>query len=444
MKSFKVALISAMIAGVVGCGSDSNDSAQASAKAVTAIDGYLVGAEVYVDRNDNGIADDNELIGSTNDKGRVVVPASDAGYSRIVRAVAGVTIDTDKGGRVPYTYELAADPDSDVITPYTTLAVIQDKSLDQIAKDYNLSPEIVAGDYVVAKQDSNDEAKQAHLLARSVVTELGRNINETIADVDFIENTLKLDTKVKSIGTDELDGSIVLLGDAGDAEKTSMPPTMAKFLGKNHYYSFSLNDFWRNWDGLGEWRFEYPATVNIDGDDYDLVIEDNSYFMVWNGSDCDVQYSLTQCRSEMQDDFVYLSDEFAIALSVDKDFNLYTSVNPKDDALSGMLPKAAKAEEFTGKTFYHLYDTSRRTDAMTPWMPKPQMDTQADISVTDGAAGLISIGGRAYTVLQSNRDMFIIKGGDNQPSILFKGKELASHLKETWEKATLTEPKNDE
>ncbi len=68
----KIGLLAASVAlALTGCGgSDSNSSngntapVENTQAVIKAIDGYLVDAEVYIDRNKNGVADSGEKISS--------------------------------------------------------------------------------------------------------------------------------------------------------------------------------------------------------------------------------------------------------------------------------------------------------------------------------------------------------------------------------------------
>ena len=83
-------------------------------------DGYVRGASVYADANNNGKADAGELLGTTDAGGNFFLPAGTKGA---IIAVGGVNIDTG----VANTIELKAPEGSTTVNPLTTLvqAVVQ-------------------------------------------------------------------------------------------------------------------------------------------------------------------------------------------------------------------------------------------------------------------------------------------------------------------------------
>ena len=79
-------------------------------------DGYIRGAKVYIDNNNNGVVDAADtLIGTTDKNGNIVIPDKLAGGTLLVEG--GVNIDTG----VPNTTTLKAPQGSTSITPLTTL-----------------------------------------------------------------------------------------------------------------------------------------------------------------------------------------------------------------------------------------------------------------------------------------------------------------------------------
>jgi len=138
----KKTLLAVSLAGIItGCGgSDGDSGSNTSELQAQIIDGYLVNAEVYVDRNGNKVADEDEkLEGTTNAEGYISLAESDKDYVLIARAVAGQTFDTDKGGTITASFELSAPAGAMVLNPYTTLAVIEDKTIDEVASDLNIN-----------------------------------------------------------------------------------------------------------------------------------------------------------------------------------------------------------------------------------------------------------------------------------------------------------------
>ena len=114
-----------LLAACGGGGSDGATFANTTPTRITVIDGYLQGAVVCVDKNNNGDCDPDETQGSTDASGRVVlnIPKADVGKYPIVAAVPASAVDSDQPGKtVGKAYTLKAPKDSpNTVTPLTTL-----------------------------------------------------------------------------------------------------------------------------------------------------------------------------------------------------------------------------------------------------------------------------------------------------------------------------------
>lgn len=432
------AAIPILLLALSGCGSESESESDVNSQLVTvkAIDGYLKNAKVYVDRNADNIADDNEFIGDTDREGKINLNVDDhTSYNLIVQAIAGVTSDSDIGGKIAHTYEMVASATSLVITPFSTLAKASGITLGELASDLNISEALLSGDYVAAKIVDNN-AKQVHLLARSVVQTLGITLSSTLNDAELLNKTYELNSKLDTIDESKMDSQILILDDSGVAQLEDMLPTLDTFMDNKGYHSFSLNDFWlngcaqsngANCDYNNEksyWEFDYlNKTVQLNGEVLTLnVDDDDSSFYVTN------EEGLT---SEMKDTFIYIADGFGIASSVDGDLHIYLNRDPLDGELTGLNAIPLDGISLNGKTLYHLYDQNRREN-VKPWESDPKM-TENTIIVTEPSTGKITIDGVDYTVIAANRDMYLIKAiTDNHPSLLFKNQELATFIEKKW------------
>src|SRR5690606_3038802 len=135
--------------------------------------------------------EDEKLEGTTNAEGYISLAESDKDYVLIARAVAGQTFDTDKGGTITASFELSAPAGAMILNPYTTLAVIEDKTIDEVASDLNINSALISGDYVKAKSGIDaDEAKKVHLVARSLALKLEDNIIQSASNVSTIKTEL--------------------------------------------------------------------------------------------------------------------------------------------------------------------------------------------------------------------------------------------------------------
>ena len=137
MKRHVLAALSIMTAGfIAGCGggggSDSGVTATSTTISGKVADGYLSGAEVFLDKNGNYQWDGGEAKATTDDTGAysMTVPAADAAkYPMVARAIAGTTKDMDYPN-IPITnsYVMSAPVGSTgFISPMSTL--IRDKML---------------------------------------------------------------------------------------------------------------------------------------------------------------------------------------------------------------------------------------------------------------------------------------------------------------------------
>ena len=101
-------------------------TSETKATTITVIDGYIKGATVCVDSNDNGACDATETQGTTDENGKVTlnIPAADVGKYHIVAVVSADAIDMDTNTKVGKAFTLKAPKDDhSVVTPFTTLVV---------------------------------------------------------------------------------------------------------------------------------------------------------------------------------------------------------------------------------------------------------------------------------------------------------------------------------
>jgi hypothetical protein len=98
--------------------SDAMAPSSPSTRTFRVIDGYVSGAQVYIDADRDGVADANEIIEGavTNERGEVTLPTSALRGPLI--AVGGINTDTRLPNRMP----ILAPEGSTVLTPLTTLA----------------------------------------------------------------------------------------------------------------------------------------------------------------------------------------------------------------------------------------------------------------------------------------------------------------------------------
>ncbi|UJF18475.1 hypothetical protein L0B53_15830 [Vibrio sp. SS-MA-C1-2] len=163
-----------------------------------AIDGYLQYAAVYVDRNNDGVADSDEYFTITNEDGGFELLSDDSAYGVLVKTVDGQTIDSDYPDTViDYNLELYAQSGLSEVTPFTTLAYLCDLTFSELADQLDLPIETINGDYVSeANTDiSTSDQFKAAVIGRSLrflfEEELSQNHCETLSDnVDLLVNAV--------------------------------------------------------------------------------------------------------------------------------------------------------------------------------------------------------------------------------------------------------------
>jgi hypothetical protein len=219
--------------GIVAVAATRGDQ-PAPAKTIKVVDGYVQGAQIYIDKDRDGVADGDEIVPGalTDESGEVRLPASM--LQAPVIATGGVSIDT----RVPNRIALMASEGGAVLTPLTTLAqrmVIDGaagsahEAAERVVRALGLSlprgetlftyDPIAAGDASVHRAGvgvatlfdlsaDGDEAQGLRALSA-----LGRALGETRAagtTVDLFAMPTSITTALQSAGVDEADrGSIV-------------------------------------------------------------------------------------------------------------------------------------------------------------------------------------------------------------------------------------------
>nr|WP_275664499.1 DUF1566 domain-containing protein [Vibrio tubiashii] len=177
----------AISVALIGCGGGSEPDSKLSpsvepsaSNRLTGVvmDGYLVNANVCLDKNKNSICDSGDgNIVQTDSQGKYELPVegSTEGYRVLVEAIANKTIDLDNPNQAitkDFTLESPA-MHSDVVSPMTSMiasmADLTGESFDEAARtlaaDLNVSEDVLKSDYV---SGSSSESQQIHMLARGI------------------------------------------------------------------------------------------------------------------------------------------------------------------------------------------------------------------------------------------------------------------------------------
>ncbi|MDA0146297.1 hypothetical protein OCT63_18910 [Vibrio sp. RW] len=170
---------------LAGCGGDSdNGTSTIQSATYQAIDGYLQFAEMYADRDGDYIPDNDEYLGLTDATGSLTIDEASQ-YRILVKVVAGQTVDSDTGMAIE-SKTLVASPGSRYITPFSTLADLNNKFINDLAAELGVDAELLDSDFIAASS-SNTQAKLIRTLARSKMPYIGETIQDSQANIDTLQ-----------------------------------------------------------------------------------------------------------------------------------------------------------------------------------------------------------------------------------------------------------------
>ncbi|MCG6241976.1 putative Ig domain-containing protein, partial [Vibrio diabolicus] len=186
-----------------------NTSTAQSGLEITAIDGYLKNAAVWVDTNENLVLDtgeDTKLDVVTNEYGKFTLPEEYKSQTVFIQAFAGQTEDTTRG-IVTETFSLASTSGSSVVNPMTNMVVSKvakqlasDPTLDVVAAKKAAKEEVVAkltqsglnvdasmifGDYI-AKADESKEAQALNAIGEALVDNADIDVEKQLEVADLV------------------------------------------------------------------------------------------------------------------------------------------------------------------------------------------------------------------------------------------------------------------
>ena len=186
----KTCLAASIALALTACGG-SGGSDSGSDSTITAIDGYLANAELWVDTNDNLTLDsgDTVLPEKSDEKGQFTLPADQQGHAVFIKAIAGETIDSVRGV-VSTDFEISAPAGSSVANPMTSMVIQQlaagstqadaEDAVIKLIQDSGLtaSRELIFGDYLA---DTSDQQAQAlNIIGEILVDNAGLSIESQL------------------------------------------------------------------------------------------------------------------------------------------------------------------------------------------------------------------------------------------------------------------------
>ncbi|UPR47407.1 hypothetical protein ITG13_14075 [Vibrio cyclitrophicus] len=201
----KVSLLAASVAfALTGCGGSDGDSAGAAPGGVviTAIDGYLQHAEVWVDTDGNFELDatDKKLGVETDENGQFTLPSEHKDSVVFIKAIKNKTIDKTRG-LVTDNFELATTAGSTIINPMTNMVVEQlevakaaDSELTQeqaeekvvesvTSSGLTASQELIFGDYIA---DDSEQAQALNVIGETLVNNSDLTIKKQLELTDAV------------------------------------------------------------------------------------------------------------------------------------------------------------------------------------------------------------------------------------------------------------------
>lgn len=369
--TFKRSVLALTLVTLFGCGGSDSSSGDTTPPVVTpttmtikAIDGYLVNAEVYLDTNGNNKIDGTDTyVGLTDTNGEIKITTEEL-HPVIVRAIAGFTYDQDTGGRIKRSYEMISVDGKTVVTPFTTLARLNDTTTEEVAAELGYDAELVGGDYVA---DQSHEADKTHLLARSTVELLGGDLSTTEAEAEIIKaKTAGMTGTIDAMVNDGTDlGTMVI---SSDGQPEPKMPALDAYLDDVTLYQFSTNETRFEREGYSQLQFKeekmsYNNFMMSESFTTDVAVGNNSYKRSNDG------------RTE---DFIYLSKEFGLTVSSQGTLDFVTTDATMVDENTGMVNFNfihLDASSFAGKTMYWLIDDAEESDKPAPTLMTFEFNT---------------------------------------------------------------------
>lgn len=242
MKHLILSSISAaiLLTGCGGGGGSSTNTPTTQSITYQAIDGYLQFAEMYADRNGDYIASQDEYIGLTDATGSITV--NDESQHRIlVKVIAGQTMDSDTGMALK-NQTLVASPGSLYITPFSTLADLNNKTIETLAQDLGVDAELLESDFIAASE-TNTQAMLIRTLARSKMPFIGETIKDSQDNIDTIQLITENFATYLNENVTDFDGLTLELDMNGDIYPKR---------NTDHYQISDMRTKWVNekWDGM--------------------------------------------------------------------------------------------------------------------------------------------------------------------------------------------------
>ncbi|MFA0570522.1 putative Ig domain-containing protein [Vibrio gallaecicus] len=220
----KISLLAAAVSmALTGCGSDDSNSSPTPTPqfTITAIDGYLNNAEVYIGDNCDS------FVGRTNRSGQLTLDLTDdiVDQKVCIKAIANETIDMTRGVVIDeFTLAAPSVPKSAdepiVVSPMTNLVVeqiehseangtemTQEEAEQAVVESFNTNDNVVFtsedifGDYVAVAEGEGEEAEKAKAI--NIVGETLVDYDDVLAPADQLNVIEDISTETSDIIADE-------------------------------------------------------------------------------------------------------------------------------------------------------------------------------------------------------------------------------------------------
>ncbi|TKF25162.1 hypothetical protein FCV50_22675 [Vibrio kanaloae] len=231
---------------LVGCedsgGASGQTTPQLSTYSITAIDGYLRNAEVWLDLNRNSTKDPDEPSAMSGAGGIAELDVTDVtnpqDYPVIVRAIAGQTEDEDQG-LITTNYVMSAPPGEDKVTPLSTLVNVlleqsltgsetpaeleqkKQQALTNVAQQLGIDSDDVLGDFIADNQTAAAYAAENLVLSQILPedsSELASILEQDSSNSPFVKVVQVVNAEInKKIDQVESSGGSMDFATVGDA-----------------------------------------------------------------------------------------------------------------------------------------------------------------------------------------------------------------------------------
>lgn len=239
--------------GLIGCGGGGSSSSPAATVEpstkynVTAIDGYLNNAQVWLDLNNNHQLDANEPSATSGKGGKATLDvtgiANPEQFSVVVRAIKGTTIDEDKGNTVIADYLMSAPAGVKEVTPLTTLVHVKlsdslkglsesqklevveqemTNAVQSVAADLGINEERVLGDFI-AKGHTLTAFSARSLVTLSALPTTSSEMSSVFENnTSFLNAATTASGKIQAaISTPNFDANTAMFNSRGDIDVDS-------------------------------------------------------------------------------------------------------------------------------------------------------------------------------------------------------------------------------